>query len=207
MWLSQITNRGPRRAVGTKAAVKASTLLPAESQHHHDFWIKVHLYLYRFCSLRWIWLTKFWSPNQPSWSNNNRATTSIKAPVLSWLMTRLWAGLYVGDALYSPLLFLHMWIEMQSEGKRKRGGTYAQGKKKGKKKQCFIGREIYKISGTSVNFEPCWCFFLMYYWSLQAVRKVDGRWSVRASVETESAAWVRENTVCSTAGLSSIFIL
>lgn len=133
MWLSQINNRGPRRAVGTKAAVKASTLLPAESQHHHQFWIKVHLHLFRFCSLRWIWLTKFWSPNQPSWSDNNRATTSIKAPVLSWLMTQLRAGLYVGDALYSPLLFLHMWIEMQSEGKRKRGGTYAQGRKKGKK--------------------------------------------------------------------------
>lgn len=28
---------GPRRAAGTKAAVKASTLLPAESQHHHRF--------------------------------------------------------------------------------------------------------------------------------------------------------------------------
>lgn len=28
-------------------------------------------------------------------------------------------------------------------------------KKKEKKKQRFTGREIYKISGTSVNFEPC----------------------------------------------------
>lgn len=28
-------------------------------------------------------------------------------------------------------------------------------KKKEKKKRFFIGREIYRISGTSVNFEPC----------------------------------------------------
>lgn len=155
MWLSD-KQSGPRRAVGTKAAVKASTLLPAQSQHHHGFRIKVHLY--RFCSLRWIWLTQVWSPNQPSWSNNNRATTSIKAPVLSWLMTTLQSGLYVGDALYSPLLFLHMWIETQREREREKEEGHMHKAKKGKKKQCFIGREIYKISGTSLNFEPCWCF-------------------------------------------------
>lgn len=77
---------------------------------------------------------------------------------------RLQSGPHVGDALYSPLLFLCVRTETQSEGGRKRGGTHAQGEEKKKKKkkggnktnkQRFTGRDIYKISGTSVNFEPC----------------------------------------------------
>lgn len=52
--------------------------------------------------------------------------------LLDWYRVGLLSGhieaFYIGNALYSPLVFLHMWTGMQTEDERKRGGTYAQGK-------------------------------------------------------------------------------
>lgn len=126
-----------------------------------------------------------------SWSNNNRATTPIKAPVLSWLMAKLWSGLYVGNALYSPLLFLHTWIETQWEEERKRGGTYAQGKKIRKKKVFRWERNLLRSVAQVWILNHADVFFKMYYWSVQAVGKVEGCWFVRVSVETE-VCWLSE---------------
>lgn len=60
------------------------------------------------------------------------------------------------------------------------------------KTQCFTGREIYKNSGTSVNFDPCWCFFnvLLKLTSYSVVGL-----SAYQSVETNvSSVWVRANS-------------
>lgn len=71
--------------------------------------------------------------------------------LMSRTVVRPYQSLYIGDALYSPLLFLHIWTGMQREEEREKEERHMHKAKT----QCFIGREIYKISGTSVNFEPC----------------------------------------------------
>lgn len=89
--------------------------------------------------------------------------------LLDWYQVGLLSGhikaFYIGNALYSPLVFLHMDRNADRGREKKRRDICTR-----QKHSVSLGREIYKNSGTSANFEPCWRF-LMYCWSLKVIRK------------------------------------
>lgn len=122
---------GQWRAVGTKATAKASALtpLPAESHRHRGFLNDGPSLPLAFLSTSDLVPTDLESKSTilvlPQQGYN---LDQSSRPLPNDDRTAS-PAFYVGEALYSPLLFLHTWIEMQSEGEGKRGGTYAQGKK------------------------------------------------------------------------------
>lgn len=170
---------------------------------------------------RWISLTEeatSVSSLQSGWKIPMRWKKHAGARPFTMSTTQVWLNWSrgIGDALYSPLLF-H--VDGKAEGRgggaaeRKRGGTYAQSCNSVSLGEKFTRSvaQVWILNQADVFalISPLPFFFKKkrktLLWKLSS-----WRWpSVCPSVKktTVSAAWVvRMNTVCDTAGLSSIFM-